>query len=248
MMDAFHVVIPARFNSSRLPGKPLLEFQGASLIEHVYRRALAANPQSILIATDDERIATVAEGFGATVCMTSTEHNSGTDRIAEAAAMQAWDGDAIIVNLQGDEPKMPSANIQQVAQLLQDMPDAKIATLCEPITELRDYQDPNVVKVTKTDQGLALYFSRSSLPHMAEDQLADLAKLAVYRHVGLYAYRADYLQSFVKKPVSFLENSERLEQLRALQAGDAIAIAVAQKDSGHGIDTAEDFQRLSADD
>ena len=232
-MANFHVVIPARFNSSRLPGKPLLEFQGVSLIEHVYRRALAAKPQSILIATDDERIATVAEGFGAAVCMTSVEHNSGTDRIAEAVAKQAWDDNAIIVNLQGDEPKMPSANIQQVA------------TLCEPITALRDYQDPNVVKVTKTDQGLALYFSRSSLPHMSKDQLADLAKLAVYRHVGLYAYRADYLQSFVKKPVSFLESSERLEQLRALQAGDAIAIAVAQEDSGHGIDTAEDFQRLS---
>ena len=111
----FHVVIPARFNSSRLPGKPLLEFDGASMIEHVYRRALAADPQSVLIATDDQRIAELAESFGAAVCMTSSEHNSGTDRIAEAVAMQSWDEDAIIVNLQGDEPKMPSGNIQQVA-------------------------------------------------------------------------------------------------------------------------------------
>ena len=245
-MADFHIVIPARFNSSRLPGKPLLRFQGASMIEHVYQRALAAQPQSILIATDDTRIATVAEAFGATVCMTSTEHHSGTDRIAEAAAMQGWDDDTIIVNLQGDEPKMPSANIQQVAQLLQDMPNAQISTLCEPISELRDYEDPNVVKVTKTDQGLALYFSRSGLPHIASDQLTNLADLPVYRHVGLYAYRAGYLQSFVTKPASSLETSERLEQLRALQAGDAIAIAVAQEDSGHGIDTAEDLQRLKA--
>ena len=240
----FHVVIPARFNSSRLPGKPLLEFDGASMIEHVYRRALAADPQSVLIATDDQRIAELAESFGAAVCMTSSEHNSGTDRIAEAVAMQSWDEDAIIVNLQGDEPKMPSGNIQQVAQLLQDTPTAQIATLCQAITELHEYQDPNVVKVTQTDQGLALYFSRSILPYIETDKLPELAKLAVFRHVGLYAYRADYLHSFVAKPASFLEKYERLEQLRALQAGDAIAIAMAREDSGIGIDTAADFQRL----
>lgn len=244
-MGAFRVVIPVRYAASRLPGKPLLEFNGMSIMQHVYNNACASDARSVLIATDDARIAEVANSFDAQVCMTSDQHQSGTDRIAEAAQMQGWDADEVVVNVQGDEPQMPPQNIAQVAHLLIQSRDFSIATLCARIDSEQDYQDPNTVKVVKTTTGKALYFSRAAIPHAKN---IPLDQMNVYRHIGIYAYRVGYLQRFVQMPSSGLEKSERLEQLRAMEAGDCIAIAECVHKPGIGVDTEEDYQKLKVDD
>ena len=244
-MSSFRVVIPVRYASSRLPGKPLLMFQHKPIIEHVYQHACASEAQSVLIATDDQRIAEAAAKFGAEVCMTSGEHNSGTDRIAEAAQINGWQGNEIIVNVQGDEPQMSPANIKQVAELLDKNNEAAIATLCYRLTSVQEYEDSNIVKVVKTENGKALYFSRSSIPHVKDIDPKILKSKAVFRHVGIYAYKVNYLQKFVQMPPSALEKVEKLEQLRALEAGDSIVIDECLESPGIGVDTMDDYHRLN---
>jgi 3-deoxy-manno-octulosonate cytidylyltransferase (CMP-KDO synthetase) len=244
MSNTFRVVIPVRYASSRLPGKPLLTFQHKPIIEHVYRNACESDAESVLIATDDERIAQAVSKFAAEVCMTSSEHMSGTDRIAEAVEKQGWPDNEVIVNLQGDEPQMPAADIKQVAQLLINNPNAAIATLCHRIQTIQEYDDSNVVKVTKNSNSRALYFSRSSLPYIRNVDVKVLKEHSVFRHVGIYAYRVHYLKQFIKMAPSPLEIIEKLEQLRALENGDEIIVDECVEHPGIGVDTMDDYHRL----
>jgi 3-deoxy-manno-octulosonate cytidylyltransferase (CMP-KDO synthetase) len=235
----FKVIIPSRYASLRLPGKPLFEIVGKPLIQHVYEAAKASMAERIIIATDDERILKVAEKINAEVIMTSSQHNSGTDRLAEAVVLLDEDEGAIIVNLQGDEIGMPASLIDQVASALNANPGKSMATLCEPITNVEDYTDPNVVKVVFDDQNSALYFSRSPIPWTKQNGVPD----ETYRHIGLYAYRCGFLKSFSTMPVCPLEQNESLEQLRALYNGEKIHVEVACDNAGIGIDTAEDLEK-----
>ncbi len=244
MASSFRVVIPVRYASSRLPGKPLLTFRHKPIIEHVYENACESDAQSVLIATDDERIADAAHKFNADVCMTSSEHQSGTDRIAEAVIQQQWANEEVVVNLQGDEPQMPAANIKQVAELLMQHHTASIGTLCHRIFSIQEYEDPNIVKVAKNVNGRALYFSRSSLPFIRNIDVKMLKEFEVFRHVGIYSYRIDYLKQFIAMPQSPLEKIEKLEQLRALEHGDEIAIEACKQNPGIGVDTMNDYHRL----
>lgn len=236
----FKVVIPARYASQRLPGKPLVQIAGRPMLAHVYENALASGADEVVIATDDERIRRTAEGFGAQACMTSPDHASGTDRIAEAAMQLGWDDKTLIVNLQGDEPLMPPANIHQVAENLYRYSEAGIATLCTPILSPEEFLDPNIVKVLRDRHGFALYFSRAPIP--AEREQAGAAPVRnAHRHIGLYAYRLAYLKAYLKTPACEIERLERLEQLRALWRGDKIHVDLAQETPGPGVDTPQDL-------
>lgn len=233
------LVIPARYNSTRLPGKPLLSIAGKPMIQRVYDCAQQAGFDNIIIATDDERIAEVCEGFSADVCMTSQAHETGSDRLSEVVSLRGFDDDDILVNLQGDEPLTPSVNLHQVAQNLVDHPEAMIATLRTPIVDVADFTNPNVVKVVTDKAGMAMYFSRASIPYQRDPTVAvtDFA----YRHIGIYAYRAKYLRDFVKMESCQLEQLEKLEQLRAMWYGTRIHVDVAKEIPGAGVDTAEDL-------
>jgi 3-deoxy-manno-octulosonate cytidylyltransferase (CMP-KDO synthetase) len=244
----FRVAIPARFASTRLPGKPLALLAGTPMLLHVHRLALRSGAQEVVIATDDERIAAVCKAAGADVEMTATDHASGTDRIAEVARRRGWASDSIVVNLQGDEPLMPPALINQASALLAANPSAAIATLATPIASLADYLDPNVVKVVSRTDGQALYFSRAPIPWDRDGATAGLASQSRHRgarrHLGIYAYRVSALRRLAEMPASPLEERERLEQLRALQAGMEIVVADAVEPPGPGVDTAEDLARV----
>lgn len=244
----FRVAIPARHASTRLPGKPLALIAGTPMILHVHRLAMRAGAQEVVIATDDERIHAVCTAAGADVEMTATHHASGTDRIAEVAARRGWADDSIVVNLQGDEPLMPPALIGQAASLLASHPAAAIATLATPIEMLADYLDPNVVKVVARADGQALYFSRAPIPWDRDGAAAGLTSQSRHRgarrHLGIYAYRVGALRRLAATPAAPLEERERLEQLRALQAGMVIAVADAVESPGPGVDTAEDLARV----
>lgn len=248
----FHVVIPARYASSRLPGKPLLDIAGKPMLQHVYERALESGAQSVVIATDDLRIQQAAEAFGAAVCMTSADHPSGTDRIAEVAAMRAYGPDDIIVNVQGDEPCLPGQLIQQVAELLTSHPQAGIATLCESLINTQQLFDPNIVKLVMDRQGYALYFSRAPLPWARgafppADMDAQLPQgFQAWRHIGMYAYRVSFLREYTAMEESQLEKTECLEQLRAMEYGVRIAVAEACTASGMGVDTEADLDQVRA--
>lgn len=249
----FRVAIPARYASTRLPGKPLRLLAGRPLIEHVYQRARASGASEVVIATDDPRIQQVAEGFGATVCMTSPAHLSGTDRLAEVAARLGWPEDAIVVNVQGDEPHLPPALIQQVAAGLATHPDAGIATVCARIADPGELFNPNVVKVTRDAQDYALYFSRAPIPWHRETFGAGregLSKLptgmAWFRHIGLYAYRVAVLARYPHWPPAPTEQAESLEQLRALWHGVRIYVAEAVEVPPPGVDTEVDLARAAA--
>ena len=244
MSVQFRVVIPARYDSSRLPGKPLLTFDNKTIIEHVYLNACASEAASVLIATDDERIADVAARFGAEVCMTGKQHMSGTDRLAEAVKIQGWNEDEIIVNVQGDEPQMPADNISQVAEILSGATEASVATLCYRLSSIEDYYDSNVVKVIMNKEKFAVYFSRSPIPYLKEVNPKILQSSEVFRHVGIYAYRVRYLQEFVSREQTPLEKIERLEQLRAIEWGDHIIIDECNEMPGVGVDTMQDYHRL----
>ena len=233
----FSIVIPARYASSRLPGKSLLDIKGKPLIQHVFETASNTQAKNIYIATDNDEIAKVAKTFGATVVMTSEKHQSGTDRIAEVVRKLGVSGDEIIVNLQGDEYALPMSLIEQVASGLFNNPDKQMATLCETIITMDDYTNPNVVKVVFDKDNTALYFSRSPIPTDREGGLPDEA----YRHIGLYAYRAAYLQEFTQLAPCELEKLEALEQLRVLYNGGKIHIEIAVDEAGIGIDTADDL-------
>jgi 3-deoxy-manno-octulosonate cytidylyltransferase (CMP-KDO synthetase) len=244
----FIVVIPARYGSTRLPGKPLREIAGRPMIEHVYRRARKSGADDVIIATDDERIARAARDFGARVCLTATTHPSGTDRLAEVARLLDMPDDQILVNVQGDEPQMPPALIDQVAADLAAHAAARIATLCEPVASATELFDPNVVKVVRDELGYALYFSRAVIPWdraaFAVATPALPAGTVHYRHIGLYAYRAGFVRAYVAWPPCALERVEMLEQLRALWHGQRIYVGIARETPGHGVDTAQDLERV----
>jgi len=238
-MDKTVLVIPARFGSTRLLGKPLRLIAGKAMIQHVYERAVEANFATIIIATEDKKIESCCVAFGATVCMTSSEHETGSDRLAEVVKRYDWSDDTIVVNLQGDEPLTPIKNLYQVASNLANHPEASIATLATPIETSQQITDPNIVKVVIDKQGMALYFSRATIPFQRDEEhlVCDYA----LRHIGLYAYRAGYLKEFAAMESCPLENLEKLEQLRALWHGARIHVAIAEEIPGSGVDTEEDL-------
>ena len=237
MSSDFHVIIPARYQSSRLPGKLLMDLQGQTVIERVYRQALLAAPKSIIIATDSDAIFNVATSFGAQVVMTAITHQTGTDRIAEAVEKLAFSPQDIIVNVQGDEPLIAPALITQVADSLA-CTDAPMATLCWPVEDDAMCGNPNVVKVVRDCHNNALYFSRSPIPANRDKPLS---RQNVFRHIGLYAYRAAFLLDVVTWPVCELETIEALEQLRVLWAGYKIKVDEACMRPLQDINTAEDL-------
>lgn len=246
---SFYVVIPARYASTRLPAKPLKEIAGKPMIQHVYERACASGAREVIIATDDTRIEVAARVFGARVCLTSTAHNSGTDRLQEVARQLGLAASDIVVNVQGDEPLIPAAVIDQVAANLAAMPEASVATLSEPIHSLADFRNPNIVKVVADHAGRALYFSRAPIPwprdHFANADVKDLPEgFPCQRHIGIYAYRVDLLDRFVTWPQAPLEKIESLEQLRVLWQGAVIHVAEACAAVPGGVDTEEDLIRV----
>lgn len=243
----YRIVIPARMASQRLPGKPLAQLAGLSLLQHVYQCAKASSAKHIVIATDDERIAQHVKSFAAEVIMTSAAHQSGSDRIAEVVTTLQWPDETIIVNLQGDEPLMPAACLDQVASLLAADSRADMASLYWPIESAAEARDPNAVKVVLAQTGNALYFSRSLVPYPRDWSSLDEALaqgMRWYRHVGLYAYRAGALKRFSRLSPTALESAEKLEQLRVLESGGRIAMAKACTYIPPGIDTPEDLERV----
>lgn len=240
----FRVVIPARYPSTRLPGKPLRMLAGKPMVQHVYERACASGAAEVIVATDDDRVVQACLAFGAPVLMTDPNHPSGTDRLAEVAALCGWNDEQIVVNVQGDEPLLPPANVAQAAQLLVADAGAAIATLATPICSVHEFMDPNAVKVVVAANGRALYFSRAPIPWPRDTAPAGFGSQtsfgAALRHVGLYAYRVGALRQLAAWAPSPLETAERLEQLRAMENGLAIAVAVAVEAPGPGVDTEAD--------
>jgi len=241
-MSAVKIVIPARYASSRLPGKPLRLLADKPMIQHSYERAVEADLGEIVIATDDQRIYDRCQQFTNAVCMTSSSHETGSDRLAEVVKLYAWADDTIIVNLQGDEPLTPISCLQQVADNLKQYPDASIATLATPVQNQAEYENPNAVKVVCDKNGYALYFSRCNLPYQRDGD-APATQFAL-RHLGIYAYRAGFLKAFTQMPMAPLEQLEKLEQLRAMWNGHRIHVAIANDIPGHGVDTEEDLQAV----
>jgi 3-deoxy-manno-octulosonate cytidylyltransferase (CMP-KDO synthetase) len=247
---SFSVVIPARYASSRFPGKPLADLAGKPMLQHVYERACESEAVRVIIATDDERIAHVAQNFGAEVCMTSDDHPSGTDRLQEVVHKLGFYADDIVVNVQGDEPLIPPRIINQVAHNLMALPMAGIATLSEPIETVDTLVNPNVVKVVTDHQGMALYFSRAPIPWPRDSFMSEVGRSTMpegfswQRHIGLYAYRVKLLNDFVRWPPAPLEQTECLEQLRALWNGVGIHVDAADETPPAGVDTPEDLERI----
>ncbi|MEM8562408.1 MAG: 3-deoxy-manno-octulosonate cytidylyltransferase [Pseudomonadota bacterium] len=242
------IVIPARFGSSRLPGKPLLDIAGKPMVQRVWEQASASGASKVYIATDDERIADTASAFGASVCITSADHPSGTDRLQEVAVQLGWADDQIVVNVQGDEPLIPPAVIDQVATNLKAQGGAAMATLCEAITDVTELTDPNAVKVIFDTNGMALYFSRATIPWPREAFQARQRSMPKegcwYRHIGLYAYRTTFLHRYVNWEPAPLETVEQLEQLRALYNGAAIHVALSREQVPAGVDTEADLETV----
>ncbi len=239
-MTNFVVVIPARYASTRLPGKALRDIHGKPMLQHVFERGSESHARQVVVATDDNRIADAAAAFGATVCMTGDQHRSGTERIAEVADIMDWDDEQTVVNLQGDEPAMPAILIDQCAELLEDA-TADIATLASPLLTLEDFENPNVVKVLRDDNSHALYFSRAAIPFARDPVSRALAAESALHHHGIYAYRCGILRRLVAAEPSKLEVCEQLEQLRALSLGMTIAVGVPTLRPGTGVDTEADL-------
>jgi 3-deoxy-manno-octulosonate cytidylyltransferase (CMP-KDO synthetase) len=244
----FIVIIPARFGSSRFPGKVLVDIKGKPMIQHVIERALEAGAQQVVVATDDERVKD-AIGDACTVVMTRDDHESGTERLAEVVDRLGLADDKIVVNVQGDEPFVPAANINQVAGLLNNA-GSPMATLCTPLHDRKEAVNPNAVKVVRNHNDHALYFSRSTIPFERDALINDITNPAevdlsnLRRHIGIYAYRAGYIKQYVSYTPSPLEKIESLEQLRALWYGDSIIVKDAVEPPPVGIDTPEDLQHL----
>lgn len=242
----FVVAIPARYAASRLPGKPLRMLGGEPLVLHVARRALAAGAHEVWVATDDARIADALAGSGVRIAMTAADHASGTDRLAECARIAGWGADTVVVNLQGDEPFAPASGIRAVAEVL-IASGAPMSTLATPIEDAATLFDPNAVKLVRARSGDALYFSRAPIPWARDAFATDRSILpaggAWLRHIGIYGYRAGFLTAFAALPPSPLERIEALEQLRALEAGHRIAVALAPEPFPPGVDTPEDLER-----
>ncbi len=239
-MKGFFVVIPARYASQRLPGKPLREIAGKPMLQHVFERATESKATRIVIATDDQRIADSARGFAAEVCMTSDQHTSGTERLAEVSQLLQWDSDQVVVNLQGDEPLMPATLINECAALL-TVPGTAMATLASKITGEDDFNNPNVVKVVTDANDIALYFSRAAIPYSRHRDTDTLAMATALQHHGIYAYRVDTLSRLVRALPAELEKCEQLEQLRALSIGIEIRVGRPSVRPGPGVDTEHDL-------
>lgn len=249
----FNVIIPVRYASPTLPGKYLMDIAGKPMLQHVYELSLESGAENVVIATDSEQIAEVAKGFGAEVCMTSADHQSGTERVAEAIVALGYDDEDIIVTVQGDEPLAPSELIHQVASNLVKYDGVKVATLCEPIKKPEDLFNPNVIKIVTNRRGYALCFSRAPItwehnnPHFSK---ADVAKCVLtgdhYRHIRLYAYRAGFLQEYVQWEQCAIEKMECLEQLRILWNCSRIQVGIAKKPMPMGVDTLEDLEAIRA--
>jgi len=237
----FTVVIPARYASTRLPAKPLRDIAGKIMIHRVYEQACLSDASRVIVATDDQRIADQVSLFGGEVCMTSAAHASGTDRLQEVAAKLNLVDDHIVVNVQGDEPLIPPAVINQVANNLAAAEQAGVATLCEPITSVEDFTNANVVKVVASEEGMALYFSRAPIPwprdNFAHDTTTLPEDLGAARHIGIYAYRVNQLNKFITWEPAPIENIECLEQLRFMWHGVAIHVAEAEQVVPGGVDT-----------
>jgi len=246
----FRVVIPARYASARLPGKALLPIAGKPMVQWVYERAVQSRAVEVLIATDDLLIVSAAHSFGAETVMTGTSHTSGTDRIAEVARLRRWPERDIVVNVQGDEPLIPPALIEQVATLLEANSGADMATLAAPILSLQEFLDPNAVKVVTDASGRALYFSRAPIPWTRDGAPAGISSQKSFagarRHVGIYAYRVGSLIRLAALAPSPLEIAERLEQLRALQNGFEIRVADTEQRPGPDVNTPADLERVEA--
>lgn len=245
-MTEFVVVIPARYQSLRLPGKVLLDIHGKPMLQHVYERGTESGATEVVVATDDERIADVAESFGAIVCMTGVHHHSGTERIAEVSDLLDWSDDKVVVNLQGDEPSMPAQLIDQCAALLDDA-SVDIATLASPFLSREDFENPNCVKVIRDFRGHAIYFSRAPIPYDRGPEQKDVAMASALHHHGIYAYRCGVLRQLVEAEPSPLERCEHLEQLRAMSMGMAIAVGIPEQRPGIGVDTDDDLRRAAED-
>ena len=247
---SFIVIIPARYESTRLPGKPLKDIAGATMIQRVWQQASKSSASRVIIATDDERIRQVAKEFGAEVCMTRGDHVSGTDRLQEVAQTLELDDEQLVVNVQGDEPLIPPAVIDQVADNLAVHSVAGVSTLSEPINDIEAFDDPNVVKVVANAAGMANYFSRASIPWPRADDQAQSRVIRSeqfpMRHIGIYAYRVSQLNAFVRWPVAPTEQAESLEQLRFLWNGVAIHVENAVEKVPAGIDTEKDLAAISA--
>lgn len=245
----FVVAIPARLASTRLPEKPLQPLGGRPLITHVVERALAAGARAVWVATDDARIAQAVSASGAQVAMTASHHASGSDRLAECADIAGWADDALIVNLQGDEPFAPVAGIRAVAHALHDA-GSDMSTLAAPLSDAEMLFDPNVVKLVRAANGDALYFSRAPLPWPRDAFASDRSRLPPgnhwLRHIGIYGYRAGFLRRFTHLPAGRLEQVEALEQLRALEHGARIAVALTPEPFPPGVDTPDDLARAQA--
>ena len=238
---SFSVVIPARYASTRLPGKPLLDIAGKPMLQHTWERALLSGATRVVIATDDERILGAAHAFGAEALMTSASHQSGSDRICEVVDALGLDDSECVVNVQADEPLIPPNVINQVAENLQQDSDVGIATLCETITDKEEIVDSNSVKVVFDHRGHALYFSRATIPWQGSASAKNC-----YRHIGIYAYRVAVLNQFVEWPVCELEVTEKLEQLRALYNGIGIHVEVSSESIPPGVDTEKDLELVRA--
>ena len=246
----FTVLIPARYASTRLPGKPLSDIGGKPMVVRVAERARAGGATRVVVATDDERILTAVTTHGIDAIMTRADHPTGTDRLAEAATTLALDDSTIVVNVQGDEPLLEPSLICEVADLLAAHPDASIATACHPIDETGEAFNPNVVKVVLDRAGYALYFSRATIPWARDDFAASTQRipsgLPLYRHYGLYAYRVGFLRRYPSLEPAPIERFEALEQLRVLWHGYRIVVSVTRGAPAPGVDTLEDLERVRA--
>ncbi len=246
----FHVIIPVRYDSKRLPGKPLLEIEGKPLVQHVYERGVESCASSVIIATDSIEIKEVAESFGARVCMTSSDHPSGTDRLAEAVEALGYDKDDVVVNLQGDEPMISPHTIQAVARDLTIHDNVGLATVACPIQNAEELLSPHVVKVVLNKRGFAMYFSRAPIPWDRDEFANNPDSPAIsplhYRHVGIYSYRVGFLQQYLAWEQSDIGGMESLEQLRVLWNAQRIHVVVEEKPVTPGIDTEEDLERIRA--
>lgn len=245
-MQDFTVIIPARYASERLPGKCLLDIVGKPMIQRVYEQAIQSSARNVIVATDDQRIFDVVQRFGGDVCMTSETHSSGTDRLQEVAVLRRLDDDHVVVNVQGDEPLIPPLAIDQVADELMEN-QARIASLAEPIVDVDDFRDPNVVKVVIGEDGGALYFSRAPIPWPRDESTPGQASLptqmAALKHLGIYAYQVRLLNEFSTWAPTILEQTEKLEQLRAMWHGVKIFIGISAVPIPAGVDTEQDLQR-----
>lgn len=247
-MTSFVVVIPARYASVRLPGKPLADIAGKPMVVHVADRGHESGAQEVIVATDDSRVQKAVAQYGHTALMTRSDHASGTDRIAEIASIRDWPDDLIVVNVQGDEPRIPPQLIRSVAEQLVSHRDAAIATVCHRIHSAAEMFDPNAVKVVLDKNGYAAYFSRAPIPYARDAFKVDISRLPealpVYRHLGLYAYRCSFLKIYSTLSPAAVERFESLEQLRALWHGYRISVAVTDQAPDPGVDTPEDLEKM----